>query len=48
MSITNDVASRLAGTASNVYTCGVCGCLCRFDEACPKCRGDLIHPLARR
>jgi rubrerythrin len=22
--------------------CGICGCLCRADEACPSCRWDLV------
>lgn len=35
---------QIASHGGNVRTCGVCGCLCRTDEACPKCRADLVGP----
>jgi rubrerythrin len=28
--------------ATNTYCCGMCGCLCKADEACPSCRWDLV------
>lgn len=32
-------------TPANTWLCGICGCLCKVGEVCPRCRADLVGPI---